>query len=134
MRLMAFIMWIKEQQSNEGFGNVSSNYFTNEELTKMLEQVGNGQKRTIDTSERSNVRDIKEPEPRLGKPQDWHKRQCELIAYTAKRRNCNNVTFLYLMREEHGYIETEDNDMSMTIRDTPSNIMGVSVYQADNWL
>ena len=63
MRLMAFKMWIKEQQANEGFGNVSSNYFTNEELTKMLEQVGNGQKSTIDTSERSNVRDIKETEP-----------------------------------------------------------------------
>ena len=36
MRLMAFKMWIREQQANEGFGNVSSYYFTNEELTKML--------------------------------------------------------------------------------------------------
>ena len=94
MRLMvAFKMWIKEQQGYEGFGNVSSNYFTNEELTKMLEQAGNGQKRTIETSEKSNVRNIKEPEPWLGKPQDWRKRKRELIAYMAKRRNRNNVSF-----------------------------------------
>ena len=130
MRLMAFKMWIREQQANEGFGNVSSNYFTNEELTKMLEQVGNGQKRTIDASQRNNVRDIKEPEPWLGKPQDWRKRKRELIAYMAKRRNCNNVPFLYLIREEQGYIETDDNDMSVIIRDTPHH---GSVYQADNY-
>ena len=41
MRLLAFKMWIKDQQSNEGFGNGSSDNLTHEELTKMLEQVGN---------------------------------------------------------------------------------------------
>ena len=96
----------------------------------MLEQVGNGQKRTIDASQRNNVRDIKEPEPWLGKPQDWRKQKRELIAYMAKRRNHNNVPFLYLIREEQGYIETDDNDMSVIIRDTPHH---GSVYQADNY-
>ena len=93
MRLMAFKIWIKDQQANEGFGNVSSNKFTHEELTKLLEQVGNGQKRTIDGPEWNIHREIKEPEPWLGKPQDWHKRKREVMAYLAKRRNRKMYTF-----------------------------------------
>ena len=131
MRLMAFKMWIKDQQANEGFGNVSLNNFTHEELTKMLELVGNGQKQTIDGPERNIHRDIKEPEPWLGKPQDWRKQKRELMAYLAKRRNRNNVPFLYLIRDEQEMImELEDNESTSLIRDTPHH--GI-VYQADNY-
>ena len=132
--LLAFRNWIKNQQANEGYDNVRSDDFTRYELHRMLEQAGTSLKRAPDGSDRLSGKEIKEPDPWSGKPQDWRKKKQELLAYLAKRRNRNGVPFLYLTRDED-YSEIDgdnsiDNDATHLIKNTP---LHGTIFQVDNY-
>ena len=103
----AFRNWIKNQQANEGYGNVRSDDFTRYELHQMLEQAGTLLKRASDGSDRSSGKEIKE-DSWLGKPQDWWKKKRELLAYVAKRRNRNGGAPM---------LDENDSEISMVTRE-----------------
>jgi hypothetical protein len=72
MRLIAFQNWIREQHTILGFGNVSSSNFTVAQRDATLMKIGTGKQSSEDLKPLS--KEIKEPEPWLGKMNDWQKK------------------------------------------------------------
>ncbi len=68
IRLIAFRNWIRESHTVVGFGHVSSSHFNAEIRDSMLMKLSTGKQDGDDF--RSSSKEVKEPEPWLGKTSD----------------------------------------------------------------
>ena len=135
VRLLAFRSWSREQQTIFGHGNVDSTLFTDDQQDAILMRKATATKRGgEDMSLLSpSGKEAKEPDPWLGKIQDWRKKKREFLAYVAKRRGVNGVPLAYLLRSENEDDEHYglfDGSNRALIRNAP---LTGSAFNTDNY-
>ncbi len=136
-RLLAFKSWSKEQQSIHGFGNVDTTKFNHEQLNIVLMKKATATKcgsNDISPPLYGTGKEAKEPDPWLGKRQDWRKKKREFIAFLAKKRGSTGVPLTYLIwseveeGEEHHALYDQSN--RTLVRTAP--LYGTA-FQTDNY-
>ncbi len=95
MHLIAFCNWIREQHTILGFSNVLSANLTAAQRDATLMKIATG-KRSSDGLKPSS-KEIKEPDPWLGKMNDWCNKKREFLAFLSKKRGVNRVPLVYVI-------------------------------------
>jgi hypothetical protein len=101
----------------------------------MLMKLSTGKQAGDDS--RPSSKDVKEPEPWLGKTSDWRKKKREFLAFLGKRRGKGNIPLVYLVRDTDAEDDLPDGDLNLfdqsnlaLIRNAP--LLG-QAFESDNY-